>query len=179
MKKVILILLCLFLGCGCSTNKASDAAIEYINKYKNHKEEVMISLKELIKNEDITEEQSNIYTLIMKKQYDDLTYKVIEEIYNGDKATVKLEISVYDYLKSKEDAKIYMEEHKEEFYLSDNTFNEIKYQNLQLKYMEEETKRIKYTLELETFYEKDKWLLEIPDYKIIQKIHGIYDYKKE
>lgn len=179
MKKIILVLICFILGCGCSTNKASDAAIEYINKYKNHNEEVMISLKDLIKNENITKEQSNIYTLIMKKQYDDLTYKVIEEIYNGNQATVKLEISVYDYVRSKEEAKTYMEEHKEEFYLSDNTFNEMKYQNLQLKYMEEETKRIKYTLEFEVLYTNDKWQLETPNYKIIQKIHGIYDYQKE
>ena len=67
----------------------------------------------------------------MKKQYYDLEYKIIEEIYNGNKATVITEITVYDYKKSKQESKEYKETHQEEFLKEDNTLDEIKYKNLQ------------------------------------------------
>ena len=76
MKKIILIILCLFL-CGCTNNEAKDAVKEYIYKFKNHDKEVMQSLEELIIHEDLTEQASNDYRLVMKKQYYDLEYKII------------------------------------------------------------------------------------------------------
>lgn len=175
MKKIILLIVCLFL-CGCTNNAAKDAVKDYIYKFKNHDSEVMKSLEELINHEDLTEQASNAYRLVMKKQYYDLEYKIIEEIYNGNKATVLAEITVYDYNKSKQDANAYKNEHPEEFLNEDNTFNEVKYKNLQLKYMQEETSRIKYTIAFSTYYENDEWHLEKPDYTVLQKIHGIYVY---
>ncbi len=175
MKKIILIILCLFL-CGCTNNEAKDAVKEYIYKFKNHDKEVMQSLEELIIHENLTEQASNDYRLVMKKQYYDLEYKIIEEIYNGNKATVIAEITVYDYKKSKQESKEYKETHQEEFLKEDNTLDEIKYKNLQLKYMQEETSRVKYTIFFSTYYENDEWHLEKPDYTVLQKIHGIYEY---
>ena len=132
MKKVILIILCLFL-CGCTNNDAKDAVKEYIYKFKNHDKEVLKSLEELISHEDLTGQASDEYRLVMKKQYYDLEYRIIEQIYSGNKATVITEITVYDYNKSKQEANEYIEAHPEEFLKEDNTLDEVKYKNLQLK----------------------------------------------
>lgn len=176
MKKIILIILCLFL-CGCTNNEAKDAVKEYIYKFKNHDEEVLQSLEELISHENLTGQASNEYRLVMKKQYYDLDYRVIEQIYDGNQAQVITEITVYDYQKSKQGAKEYIESHPEEFLTEDDTLDEIKYKNLQLKYMQEETSRIKYTIAFSTYYENDEWHLGKPDYTVLQKIHGIYEYE--
>ena len=42
--------------------------------------------------------------------------------------------------------------------------------------MQEETSRVKYTIFFSTYYENDEWHLEKPDYTVLQKIHGIYEY---
>ena len=177
MKKIILIILCLFL-CGCTNNDAKDAVKEYIYKFKNHDKEVLKSLEELISHEDLTGQASDEYRLVMKKQYYDLEYRIIEQIYSGNKATVITEITAYDYNKSKQEAKEYIEAHPEEFLKEDNTLDKVKYKNLQLKYMQEETSRVKYTVLFSAYYEQNEWHLENPDYTVLQKIHGIYEYEK-
>lgn len=176
MKKIILILMSLLLFSGCSNKDAKDEVINYFNKFKNHDIEVKNSLEELISNENLTNEQSAKYELIMKKQYQYLEYKIVEEIYNGDHANINVEITVYDYLNSQKKAEKYLNENRDKF-LIDNSINELKYKNLQLSYMEEESKRIKYTLEFNVNYINNKWVLETPNHIVLQKIHGIYNYE--
>lgn len=177
MKKIILIILCVFL-CGCTNNEAKDAVREYIYKMKNHDKEVMESLEELMNHENIIEQLKDEYRLVMKKQYYDLEYRIVEEVYNGKKATVIAEITVYDYKKSQQKAEEYKKSHPKEFLKENNTIDEIKYKTLQLKYMQKESHRIKYTMLFSTYYEKNEWHLEKPDITVLQKIYGIYEYEK-
>ena len=176
MKKILLILFCFFL-CGCTNNDAKDAVKEYIHKWKNHDKENMKVLEEVMDYETVPGQSRNEYRYAMKKQYYDLEYRIVEEMYNGTKATVITEITVYDYEKSKQKAKEYKESHPNEFLKEDNTFDEIKYQNLQLEYMQKETNRVKYTILFSTYYETNEWHLENPDMTVLQKIHGIYEYE--
>lgn len=154
----------IFLLSGCVSNDAKTPVKDYLNAYQNHSDKVTVSLNELIKNENLTKEQQDIYELIMKKQYVDLAYHIDNVTYNGNKAIVTATIEVYDYNHSKEEA---LKEYENN--------PELNYKDLQLTYMKRENKRIKYTLSFSAYLDNDKWVLENPDYITLQKIHGVFN----
>ena len=166
MKKIGIITLIL-LACACSTTVAKDSVEEYLNKFKNHDQEVMQSLEQLIVYENLSEKDQELYRLIMRKQYQDLKFKTVQEYYNGDHALITEEIEVYDYKKSRQRASQYYNEHA-------STLTNEEYQRLQLEYMYQEKSRTKYTINFELAYEDEHWKLISPDYTVLQKIHGIY-----
>ena len=98
------LLFLIFLLSGCVSNDAKTPVKEYLNAYQNHSDKVTVSLNELIKNENLTKEQQDIYELIMKKQYVDLAYHIDNVTYDGNKAIVTATIEVYDYNQSIEEA---------------------------------------------------------------------------
>lgn len=169
MKKIFLIFLLLLCTTGCVNNHAEDAVKEYLEKYKNHDQEIINSTKELLREENLTQEQNNIYELIMKKQYTELEYQIKEEFYNGRKAVVRVELTVYDYNHSKEKA---LEEKK-------NTETKNDYINLQLKNMKEETERVKYTVDFFVNLKEKNWVLETPNTEVLEKIHGLYNEEED
>ena len=154
----------IFLLSGCVSNDAKTPVKDYLNAYQNHSDKVTVSLNELIKNENLTKEQQDIYELIMKKQYVDLAYHIDNVTYNGNKAIVTATIEVYDYNHSKEEA---LKEYENN--------PELNYKDLQLTYMKRENKRIKYTLSFSAYLDNDKWVLENPDYITLQKINGVFN----
>ncbi len=158
------LLFLIFLLSGCASNDAKTPVKDYLNAYQNHSDKVTVSLNELIKNENLTKEQQDIYELIMKKQYVDLAYHIDNVTYNGNKAIVTATIEVYDYNHSKEEA---LKEYENN--------PELNYKDLQLTYMKRENKRIKYTLSFSAYLDNDKWVLENPDYITLQKIHGVFN----
>ena len=158
------LLFLIFLLSGCVSNDAKTPVKEYLNAYQNHSDKVTVSLNELIKNENLTKEQQDIYELIMKKQYVDLAYHIDNVTYNGNKAIVTATIEVYDYNQSKEEA---LKEYENN--------PELNYKDLQLTYMKRENKRIKYTLSFSVYLDNDKWVIENPDYITLQKIHGVFN----
>ena len=162
MKKIVLFFL-LLVFCGCTKTDARFEVESYLNKFKNHDEEVIASLDELLVNTDLDSEDKELYKLVMKRQYTDLKYQIKEERYNGDEAYITVLIEVYDYVKSKNDALKEI-----------GNRDEI---NLVLKKMDEEDKRVEYTLDFKVNYQDDKWVLEKPDKVVLEKIHGIYDYE--
>ena len=75
MKKVFLILITLILVCsGCAKDQAAEAVRHYLDKFNNHDTEVLIELDELVKEEQLTDHQSELYKEIMKKQSYDILF---------------------------------------------------------------------------------------------------------
>lgn len=179
MKKIIICLLFVFFLTGCTNNHATDPVKDYLNKYLNHDKEVLGALEELFRQENLEDEQQKLYDIIMKKQYTDLEYSIEEETYNGNKAIIKVLITVYDYQKSKQKALKEKNENVSMYTLPDGSLDFYKYMNLQLKYMKEEKSRVHYTVLFNVFLEDDEWFLETPDYKVIEKLHGLYNYLEE
>jgi len=140
---------------------------------------VTSSMEELLKQENLLDEQDELYRLIMKKQYVDLEYKIISETYNGDNARITVELTVYDYEHSRIEAEKERNEKKNEYLNSDGTWNKEKYVNLQLRYMKEETGRVKYTVNFYVNLKDEKWILENPEHEVIEKIHGLYCYTED
>ena len=161
MRKIILIIFICFLV-GCTSNDAVTPVKDYLNKFKNHDTEVTNAIEELLRQENLSQEQNDLYKLIMKRQYTDLEYKIVNEYYNGRHAIIYVDITVYDYINSRKEA-------------LKNGLTKEEAINEQLKQMEKEKKRIQYTLEFHVYYQEERWILETPNTEIIEKIHGLYE----
>lgn len=175
MKKLGLILITLIaaVGCACTMTKASDAVKEYLGKYNNHDAEVLVELDALVEDENLTKEQSEKYKEVMKKQYSDLKYEIVDETYNGDEAVVKTKITVYDLYKAQQDAENYRKEHNNEF---DDAKSFLEYK---MDEMKKSDTRVEYTIDFKVIKKDGKWVVENVSTEDLEKIHGIYNYAKD
>ena len=120
MKKILLCFSCIvavvFLS-GCSFNNTPTKKVEnFLDNYKNQDETVLTQLKDMIDTDSLMDDnQKSTYSDIMKKQYKDMTYKIKDEVIDGDTATVTAEIEVYDYYKINKDAENYYNSNPDEF----------------------------------------------------------------
>ena len=115
MKKVIVALVLTLLITGCGGNNARTAVDSYLKQYKNLSSEVLVDMEDVIEKENLTNEQEDKYREVLKKQYKDLTYEIIEEEYDNDVSYVTAKITVYDLYSAQSDASIYLEENTNKF----------------------------------------------------------------
>lgn len=181
MKKIVLFLitLCMVVGCACTKDKASDAVKEYLNKYNNQHEKVLAELDNVIKDEEFDEDTSEKYKNVMTKQYKDLSYKIVEENYNGEEATVKTKITVYDLYSAQKEAEEYKNNHKNEFMDVDGNYEAKKFLNYKLDQMKKTTKTVEYTIDFKVLKKDGKWVLDTVSTEMLEKIHGIYNYTND
>ncbi len=179
MKKFITIIICsLFLfGCSCSDMGAKNAVTDYLSQYNNLSEEVLDDLDKVSSGEEFNDKQRELYKEIIKKQYQDLKYEIVDEKYNGDQAIITAKITVYDLYKAQKDASLYMNEHVEGFYDKNNIYSNKKYLDYKLEQMKKMTDTTMYTIDFEVVKKDGNWIVEQPSTADLEKIHGIYDYK--
>ena len=119
MKKILLFLmagLLLFTGCNNNMNTPTKKVEEFLGKYQSMDSEVLAQLDNVISNDTtMSDEQKKEYQALMEKQYQNLSYKIKDEEIDGDKATVDVEIEVYDYATSIAKSREYYNEHTDEF----------------------------------------------------------------
>lgn len=128
MKKIILCFSCILaviLLSGCSMDNTPTKKVEnFLDNYKNQDETVLTQLKEMIDTDTLMdEEQRTTYSDIMKRQYEDLTYEIKDEVIDGDTATVTAEIEVYDYYKINQESQDYYNNNPNEFTADENNDN--------------------------------------------------------
>ena len=106
MKKIIsfFTLILIFTGCDMvkdMSNTPTKRVEEYLNNYQTLDSNVLSELDSIVNSEELFDEEQKVtYRDILKKHYQDLTYKIKEETVNGDKATVETEIGVNDYTRA-------------------------------------------------------------------------------
>ncbi len=122
MKKflVICIGLLLLVGCSDTTNTPSKKVEDFLGKYQKQDDDVLTQL-DLTLDSDTTmdEDQKKEYKSLLQKQYQNLSYKITDEKIEDEKATVEVEVEVFDYKSSMDKSKAYFEEHKDEL-MKDN-----------------------------------------------------------
>lgn len=168
-------LLITLAGCGEMTPKST--VEEYLKKYRNLDSEVLVDLEELVATEELTEKQKDKYRDILKKQYKDLSYEIIEEEYDNEVSYVTVRIEVYDLYKAQSDASIYLNSNPETFYNENNEYDVNIYIDYKLDKMKNMLDRIEYTVVFTVTKEDDKYYVEQPTEEILEKIHGIYNYE--
>ncbi len=179
MKKIIILLFCIILIGGCNRNSARLEVENYLKKYNNLDTLVLMDLENVIEKENLDKDGKDKYREIIKKQYKDLKYKVIEEEYDEDVSYIAVKIEVYDLYKVIKDVNNYLDNNKEEFYDEENMFDINKFNNYKLDKMKNAIDRVEYTVVFTVEKEKDDYMVIQPTEDDLKKIHGIYNYEFE
>lgn len=178
-KHAILVFAFLLFVCGCESmmNTPTKRVEEFLSKYQRQDEEVLTQLDNVVLqgNYNFNEDQTLTYKEVMKRQYQDLTYTIKEEMIDGDNATVTVEIEVYDYNSVLDSAEEYYTKNPEEFKTDTGELDESKYTDYKIKQMKETKDKIKYTLNLTLTRSDKKWILNDITEADRQKIHGLYN----
>ena len=182
MKKIFLIFALSIIFTGCSLgvdmdNTPTKQVETYLNNYQILNSNVLSELDSIVNDElAFDENQKTEYRDILKKHYQDLTYKIKEETINGDKATVEAEIEVNDYTKALKSAEAYKTTNSSEFMDENNEFSESKFNDYKLGLLKDSNERVKYTIYFSLTKSGDKWQLDELNETEQDKILGIYEY---
>lgn len=177
MKKIISLLVLVLMISGCGSNTARNAVERYMKKYKTLDSEVLVDMENTIKKENLSNEQEEKYRDILKKQYKDLSFEILEEEYDNEVSYVTVKIEVYDLYKAQSDATVYLENNPQEFYNDSNEYDVNKFIDYKLERMKDTTSRVDYTITLTVTKENDKYVVENPTENDLRKIHGVYNYE--
>lgn len=177
MKKIIYLIITALICFGCANNTARSTVDNYMKKYKTLDSEVLVDLENTIKNENLTNEQENKYRDILKKQYKDLTFNILEEEYDDEVSYVTVKIEVYNLYKVQSDSLIYLENNPQEFYDNNNNYDINKYIDYKLDKMKNTTERVNYIITFTVTKEDNKYVIENLTNDDLKKIHGIYNYE--
>lgn len=178
VKKIILMVTILFLvvGCGNMMNTPTKKVEEFLSKYQTQDKSVLEQLDDVIKEAgNLVDDQKDTYRDLMKKQYQNLSYKIKDETEDGDNATVQVEIEVYDYGKAISEAETYLTTNREEFLDEDEKeIDSKKFLDYKIKQMKDVKDKVKYTINFTLTKVDDKWKLDDISDIDRQKLHGLY-----
>lgn len=206
MKRFLLYFSCIMaivLLSGCSMDNTPTGKVEnFLDNYKNHDDNVIEQLGDMVNMDGLMDEaQKSTYTDIMKKQYEDLSYEIKNEVIDGDTATVTAEIEVYDFYRVNQDAEAYYNSNPGEFSDDNGTSDgglvgdvvegaedaaddtagamtsDQKYVEYRLGKLKEAEDRVTYTIDFTlTKNDEEVWTLNEIDDMTRQKIHGLYEH---
>lgn len=181
MKKLILgfsVFLTSILLIGCTLSNTPTKKVErYLDNYRNLDETVLTQLDTIVEADTImTATQKEDYRNILKRQYQNLVYTVKDEIVDGDKAKVTVEIEVYDLYKITNEADKYYTTSPDEFKDETGNVSQTKYIDYRLYKLKEAKDKVKYTIEFNLTKVDNVWIIDDINEETRQKIHGLYAY---
>ena len=181
MKKILLYLSCvlvtLFLV-GCTLDNTPTKKVEnFLDNYKNLNSDVVTQLDQIVATDaTMTTTQRDQYKEVLKRQYQDMMYTIKDEVVDGDKATVTVEVEVYDYYKVNTDADTYYQTSPDEFKDTTGAIAQDKYVDYRITKMNDTKEKVKYTMDFTLTKLDDIWTLDDISETNRQKIHGLYAY---
>lgn len=178
VKKILLMVSVLFLvvGCGNMMNTPTKKVEQFLSKYQTQDKTVLEQLDDVIEAAGtMVDDQKEEYRDLMKKQYQNLSYKIKDETEDGDSATVEVEIEVYDYGKAISEAETYLTTNRDEFLDEDtNEIDSKKFLDYKISQMKDVKDKIKYTINFTLTKVDDEWQLDDLSDVDRQKLHGLY-----
>ena len=175
MKKIIVCVLVMLMVTGCGMNSASNAVTKYLKKYKTLDSEVLVDLESVIEKENLDEGEQDKYREVLKKQYKDLEFEIVDEEYDEEVGYVTVKIKVYDLYQAQKDATVYLENHRDEFNDENGVYDQDKFTSYKLDKMQNMNDKIEYTIIFTVNKEDDKYVVVQPTDNDLEKIHGIYN----
>ena len=186
MKKILKVMLVMVFaitlaGCSCMQKTAKTRVEEFLDQYRNLSANVLGDLDEVVDSETtLSEEQKEKYRDVLKKQYSDLKYEIVDETYDGDTAVVEAKITVYDLYKAQKDASTYLENNRDEFNDENGSYDSSKFMDYRLEQMQDITDTVEYTISFNlTKDDSGNWQINELSQDDLEKIHGIYNYDSE
>ena len=104
--------------------------------------------------------------------------KIKDEVIDGDTATVTTEIEVIDYSKILIEADKYLEENRTEFEDKDGNYDETLFNEYRINKLTDAKETITYTIDMTLTNVDNEWQLDDLSSDNLDKIQGIYKYKK-
>lgn len=176
-KVLITLSVCLILvGCGCMKKTAKGAVEDYLNQYRNLSSNVLADMDSVLDDENLLDDQKELYRDALKRQYQDLKYEIVSESYDGDNATVEAKITVYDLYKVQKETSEYLNANPDEF-KENGVYSSDLFMNYKLDKMKKASDTVDYNITFNVTKDEDG------NYKVVdlsnsdlEKIHGIYNY---
>lgn len=157
MRKIIIplfLMILLVIGCDNTMNTPTVKVEKFLGKYQKMDKEVIKELDYMLEKETgLSKKQKKEYKELLKKQYQNLSYKIISEETNNNHSIVEVEIQVLDY-KSAMDKK--------------NTIE------MRIKEMKKVTAMTKYKITISLSKKDGVWFIDEISDDDRQKLHGIY-----
>lgn len=178
MKKILLLVICcmlLLVGCGMNTPKSKVEA--YLNRYSSLSDDVKTDLETKVGAESLSIDNQKVYKEALTRQYQNMKYEIKDESIDGDKATVKVKLTVYDLYKVDRDSINYMNNNANEFYDDMNQFSEELFNKYRVNGMLTTNETVNYEVDFYLNKVNGEWILETPDRTTLEKIHGMYNYE--
>lgn len=178
MKKILLVVLSIIIitGCSLAPGGPSDAVKDFLSKYKNNDQVVIDELNNYLSGENLDDATIKEYREIYTRQYSNMSYKIKGERIDGDKATVTVEITVYDYYKTNKEAGEYFASNSTEFIDSKGDIDLSKFLKYKINKLLDTTDKVSYTLDLNLNKNDNKWEIEPLTNEQLSKLHGTYEY---
>lgn len=180
MKKVKILfvtILALFLtvGCGNTMNTPTKKVEQFLGKYQTQDKDVLQQLDDVITSTlTLVDTQRDDYRDLMKKQYQNMSYKIKEEVEDGNTASVTAEIEVYDYGRALSESDAYLISNRDEFTDENDVVDTQKFWDYKIKQMKDVKDKVKYTITFNLTKVNDKWELNDISDTDRQKLHGLY-----
>ena len=169
-------LLFLLVGCNNVMNTPTKEVEKFLGKYQTMDDKVLTQLDGVLKSDTtMTEDQKKDYKELMKKQYQNLAYKIKDEMTDGDHAEIVTEIEVYNFAKAISEADDYLRKNNDEFVMKDGTTDEVKFMDYKIKKIKDMKDKVTYTITFTLTKKDDVWTLDDVTDIDRQKIHGIYE----
>lgn len=177
MKRILGLVGLIILLSGCGNMTARKAVEEYLKKYNNLSSDVLVDIEKTIDKETFNNKAQEKYRDVLKKQYKDLSYEILEEEYDNEVSYITVKIEVYDLYRVNADALIYLENNESLFYNELGEYDVNKYIDYRLEQMKKTTNRVEYKLVFTVIKEDGKYVVEQPTENDLKKIHGTYNYE--
>ncbi len=168
MKKIILVFTFLLILVGCSLSNSPTSKVEdLLTKYQTLDKDIIEGINNAVSEETLTSSQVERFRKIIEKQYKNLSYEVKDERYDGDSATITVEIEVLDYKKSINEVS--------SAYLQRDDYTVEEYNNAKLDSLEKVKDKVLYTIDFEVNKDANgNWHLASLSNETIKKILGMY-----
>ena len=178
IKKILLLVVILLLtvGCGNMMNTPTKKVEDFLSKYQTMDKTVLAQLDNVMDDAgNFNDDQKEEYRELMKKQYQNLSYKIKDDTEDGDTATVEVEIEVYDYGKSISESENYLTNNRDEFLDTEtNSVDTEKFLDYKIGQMKDVKDKVKYTINFTLTKKDDTWTLDDISDIDRQKLHGLY-----
>lgn len=177
MKKILFLTISfLILLSGCSMYNTPSGKVEsYLNNYISMSDSVIADIETKVNVEPISYSNKNIYKDVLTRQYKNIKYEIKDEKINGDSASVRVKITVFDLYRAEKESLEYANNNQSEF-LIDNMFDEETYNTYKLNKMLSTNDIVNYDIEFYLNKKDGEWVVQEPDRIVLEKIHGIYNY---
>ena len=174
---LVVLLLIMLVGCDNMMDTPTKKVENLLNKYQNEDKEVLEQLDKVVEDAGtLNSNQQEKYRKLMKRQYQNMNYKIKNQSEDGNNATIVVEVEVYDYGRTISEAESYLSNNREQFLIDpeNDVVDNSKYLDYKIEKMSNTNDRVTYTINFTLVKEEDEWILnDLNDIDRL-KLHGLY-----